>query len=299
VEACVFIQKAAPNGLVDGPADGTGGGYLFAVVRFVGYSLGVVPVAFPAVIDGDRIRVSATVYVTYKKCPGQANAHLQGIYGPDSRPAFLGTLAHRIFNRHLTGGPIASEDFRQVCREEIGGSTLNNKIAGLELKPSIIDAVIEETRGLYERFVRLPTEGFEGSEVPLLIEPAAGVELVGKVDAVYREDQGGHRLVDWKTGELGESEDQLLFYALLWALEKSEVPAFVEAVSVRTGERFNTVPSSGDLNRVAAEVGALVNEMRLAWASGVEPVRTGGPWCRYCPILAECAEGQAAGAELG
>ncbi len=258
-----------------------------------------VPVVFPTVIDGDRIRVSATTYVSYKKCPGQANAHLQGIYGPDSRPAFLGTLAHRIFNRHLTEGPIAPEDFRQACREEIGRSTLNNKMAGLELKGAILEAVIEEAHGLYERFARLPTQGFEGSELSLINEPAAGVELVGKIDAIYREDLGGHRLVDWKTGDLGEPEDQLLFYALLWALEKSEVPAYVEAVSVRTGERYHTVPSSGDINRVAAEVGDLVNELRAAWASGVEPLRTGGPWCRYCPILADCAEGQAAEALLG
>jgi hypothetical protein len=258
-----------------------------------------VQVAFPTLIDGDRIRVSATTYVSYKKCPGQANAHLQGIYGLDSRPAFLGTLAHRVFNRHLTGGPIAAQDFRQVCREEIGASTLNNKIAGLELKPSIIDALIEEARSLYERFIRLPTEGFEGSEVSLANVPAEGVELVGKIDAVYREDLGGHRLVDWKTGDLGEPEDQLLFYALLWALEKAEVPAFVEAVSVRTGERYHTVPSSDDVNRVAAEVGEMINVMRRAWASGVEPVRTGGPWCRFCPILEDCVEGQEAGALLG
>jgi CRISPR/Cas system-associated exonuclease Cas4 (RecB family) len=159
--------------------------------------------------------------------------------------------------------------------------------------------VIEEVRALYERFIRLPTEGFEGSEVSVASEPADGVELVGSVDAVYREDIGGHRLVDWKTGELGDPEDQLLFYALLWALEKEEVPVYVEAVSVRTGERFRTVPSSGDLNRVAAEVGDLVNDMRRAWSSGVEPVRTAGPWCRYCPLLTECAEGQAAEALLG
>ncbi|MEX2651862.1 MAG: PD-(D/E)XK nuclease family protein, partial [Acidimicrobiia bacterium] len=252
------------------------------------------PVAFPAVIDGDRIRVSATVFVTYKKCPGQANARLQGIYGPDSRPAFLGSLAHRIFSRHLTGGPIAADEFAQACREEIGGSALNNKLAGLELKPSILASMIDEVRGLYERFTRLPTEGFEGSEVSVTSEPVEGVELIGSVDAVYREDLGGHRLVDWKTGDLGEPEDQLLFYALLWALEKGEVPAYVEAVSVRTGERYRTVPSSGDINRIAAEVGELVNEMRRAWTSGVEPVRTGGPWCRYCPILSDCAEGQAA-----
>jgi hypothetical protein len=251
------------------------------------------------VIDGDRIRVSATVYVTYKKCPGQASARLQGIYGPDSRPAFLGTLAHRIFSRHLTAGPISSEEFAQACKEEIGGSTLNNKLAGLDVRPSILASMIEEVRGLYERFVRLPEEGFEGSEVSILSEPVGGVELIGSVDAVYREDLGGHRLVDWKTGELGEPEDQLLFYALLWALEKGEVPAFVEAVSVRTGERYRTVPSSGDINRVAVEVGGLVNDMRTAWSSGVEPVRRGGPWCRYCPILSDCAEGQAAEALLG
>jgi hypothetical protein len=258
-----------------------------------------VPVVFPTVIDGDRIRVSATTYVTYKKCPGQANARLQGIYGPDTRPAFLGSLAHRIFSRHLTGGPISPDEFVQACKEEIGGSPLNNKLAGLEIKPSILASVIEEVRALYERFIRLPTEGFEGSEVSVASEPADGVELVGSVDAVYREDIGGHRLVDWKTGELGDPEDQLLFYALLWALEKEEVPVYVEAVSVRTGERFRTVPSSGDLNRVAAEVGDLVNDMRRAWSSGVEPVRTAGPWCRYCPLLTECAEGQAAEALLG
>ncbi|HLF60628.1 MAG TPA: PD-(D/E)XK nuclease family protein [Acidimicrobiia bacterium] len=256
-------------------------------------------VVFPTVIDGDRIRVSASIYVTYKKCAGQANARLQGIYGPDTRPAFLGSLAHRIFSRHLTGGPIGSEEFVQACKEEIGGSPLNNKLAGLELKPSILASVIEEVRGLYERFTRLPTEGFEGSEVSVVSEPAEGVELVGSVDAVYREDLGGHRLVDWKTGDLGEPEDQLLFYALLWTMEKGEIPAYVEAVSVRTGERYRTVPSSGDINRVATEVGGLVNEIRRAWSSGVEPLRTGGPWCRYCPLLAECAEGQATEALLG
>jgi PD-(D/E)XK nuclease superfamily len=257
-----------------------------------------VVVAFPDVIDGDAIRVSATTYVTYKKCPGQANARLQGIFGPDSRSSFLGSLAHRMFSRHLTAGPIASEEFVQACREEIGGSTLNNKLAALELKPSILASMIEEVRGLYERFTRLPTEGFEGSEVSISREPVTGVELVGSVDAVYREDLGGHRLVDWKTGDLGEPEDQLLFYALLWALDRNELPAYVEAVSVRTGERYRAVPSSADVNRVAQEVGGLVDELRQAWAAGIEPPRHGGPWCRYCPLLEDCAEGKAAGALL-
>lgn len=264
----------------------------------MGYKASV-EVSFPEFVDGDVIRVSASTYMTFQRCPESANARLQGIFGPDSRAGFIGTLAHRVFSRHLTAGPITSEEFVQACREEIGGSNLNQKMVSLELKPSQLAAAIEEVRGLYERFTKLPTEGFEGSEVSLHAEPGGGVELVGSVDAVYREDLGGHRLVDWKTGELGESEDQLLFYSLLWAIDRDELPAYVEAVSVRTGERFRTVPSGDDVRGVAEGVGDLVNKIRSSWHDGAELERRGGPWCKFCPLLADCREGQSADALLG
>jgi len=255
-------------------------------------------VSIPPVAPGDEVRLSASTYVAWKKCPDSANARLQGIYGPDTRPAFLGSLAHRIFARHLTAGPIASEEFVQACKEEIGGSNLNHKLAGMALKPSALAGVIEEVRGLYERFTRLPGEGFEGSEVMLDHQNDDGIQLVGTIDAVYKEDLGGHRLVDWKTGEIGDAEDQLSFYSLLWALDRDEVPAYVEAVSVKTGERYRTVPSTADVSRVATDVAKLVDTMRKAWSEGASLDRNGGPWCRYCPILDDCAEGQTAEALL-
>ncbi len=253
---------------------------------------------FPQVVNGDVIRVSASTYGTYKKCPEQAGARLQGVYGPDTRPALLGSLAHRIFSRHLRTGPISRDDFAQVCREEIGGSTLNNKLGAIGNKPSALSALIEEARVLYERFVRLPEEGFEGSEHSIEAAPAEGVSLVGTVDAVYREELGGHRLVDWKTGDLGDPEDQLMFYSMLWSIENDELPAYVEAISVRTGERFRTVPSSADAQAVADEVGGLVDAIRQAWAAGTDLPRTGGPWCRHCPLLDDCDEGKSTGALL-
>ncbi|HEX9848208.1 MAG TPA: PD-(D/E)XK nuclease family protein [Acidimicrobiia bacterium] len=256
-------------------------------------------ISIPHVIPGDDLRVSASTYVAWRKCPDSANARLQGLYGPDTRPAFTGSLAHRVFSRHLTSGPIAAEEFVQACREEIGLSNLNNKLGGLSLKPSELAGVIEEVRALYERFVRLPEEGFEGSEVIMDHETDDGVRLVGTIDAVYREDLGGHRLVDWKTGELGDAEDQLLFYSLLWALVNDELPAYVEAVSVKTGERYHTVPSTKDVTEVAEDVGRLANEMRRAWGEGLTLERHGGPWCKYCPILGDCPEGQATEALLG
>ncbi len=257
-----------------------------------------VSIVFPPVVAGDVIRVSASTYVVYKKCPEQAGARLQGVYGPDTRAALLGSLAHRIFSRHLRTGPISRDDFVQVCKEEIGGSSLNNKLGAIGHKPSALTALIEETRALYERFIRLPEDGFEGSEHSIETTPAPGVSLVGTVDAVYREELGGHRLVDWKTGDLGDPEYHLMFYSMLWAIEKDELPALVEAVSVRTGERFETVPSSAETQTVADEVGGLVDAVRRAWSAGTGLPRTGGPWCRHCPLLDECDEGKSTGALL-
>ena len=147
-----------------------------------------VAIRFPEIAPGDPVRISATTYVAYRQCPAQAGARLQGIYGPDSRPSFLGGLAHRIFSRHLSSGTIGSEEFVQACREEIGGSALNHKLGELEIRPSALAAMIEEVRGLYERFVRLPNEGFEGSEQTIDASLGEGVDLVGTVDAIYREE---------------------------------------------------------------------------------------------------------------
>ena len=176
----MFVDsEGAQNDLVDGAAmvtlacsptrSGPGAVYAFRVL-----------VAFPAVVDGDDIRVSATTYVTYKKCPGQAD-RLREFSGLTRRASFLGSLTHRMFSRHLTAGPIASDDFVRPTREEIGGSALDHKLGPLEIKPSILASVIVEVRGLYERFTRLPSEGFEGSEVSIKKEPVAGVELVGSM----------------------------------------------------------------------------------------------------------------------
>jgi hypothetical protein len=114
-------------------------------------------------------------------------------------------------------------------------------------------------------------------------------------------DDPGPRLVDWKTGELGDPLVQLRFYGLLWALQKEELPGRLEAVSVRTGERFSAVPTLAELTEVALTVAGMVTRLRTAWASGADLELCGGPWCRHCPLLEGCGEGAAAvglGADL-
>ncbi|NIA24422.1 MAG: hypothetical protein GWP04_02515 [Gammaproteobacteria bacterium] len=250
-------------------------------------------IVFPEVEPGDDIRLSGSTFVAYRECADYAKSRLEGIWGPESIPAFKGGLAHRVFARHLTSGPISADRLEQVCREEIGGSNLNFKLGALSMKPSGLERVIDEVGALYDRFRRFPAEGFQGAEVQIQVEPADGVTLVGSVDAAFSDD-AGVRLVDWKTGELGEAHEQLRFYALLWTLDRGEIPSKVEAVSVRTGERLTEEPGIESLTATARQVAGIVNELRRAWAErrGIE--RRGGPWCRYCGLLDGCVEGRAA-----
>lgn len=252
------------------------------------------------VVPGGDLRISATAYVAFRQCPERANVRFQGRYGVATRASFTGSLAHQMFKRHLTSGPIDETSFGQVCREEIGNtSRLNNTLGELRLKPSEVAGIVEEVRALYERFVRFPQDGFSGAEVAFEIAAADGLELVGQVDAVFDEGSVGSRLVDWKTGALGDSEDQLLFYALLWALDREELPAMLEAISVKTGERFTRTPAVSDIKTIAEEVGSIVDALRTAWTSGEKLERRGGPWCRHCPVLDDCEEGAATVSVLG
>jgi hypothetical protein len=254
------------------------------------------PVEFPPVRPGEPMVVSGTLYATYHQCPDQAVGRLRGIYGPESPASFRGGLAHRIFARHLTGGPIDDDEFSAACREEIGGS-MNPKLASLGLKPSELGRVIEEVGNLYDRFRLLGTEGFRGAEVSLEVLPAEGITLRGSVDAVF-EENGGSRLVDWKTGGLGDPGPQLDFYALLWAMERSELPVKIEAVSVATGERFEAVPARSEVDATVGRVAAMIDLIRSVFADDDGAPRIAGPWCRWCPLLDGCDEGRSASSLL-
>lgn len=249
-------------------------------------------VVFPEPVPGQPVRVSASTYVAFRRCPASALARLDGRFPAESLSSFTGALAHRIFARHLERGPIADDDMGRACQEEIG-SALNPKLGALGLKPSGLRQVIARVGELYERFRRLPTEGFRSAEVLVEYEPAAGVTLVGMLDAVF-EGPGAPRLADWKTGGLGDPLDQLQFYALVWLLSRGELPSGIEAVSVASGERMEAVPSTGELQLVADRVSAMVSTIRRVWDGEATSPRCGGPWCRWCPLLSECSEGRAA-----
>jgi RecB family exonuclease len=239
---------------------------------------------------GDEFPVSATLYVTYLKCPQQALGRLQGIFQAPSRDLFRGSLAHRIFARHLVDGPIAADEFDDVCRRE-AGANLGASMASLSMKPSEFRAISANVKELYDQFKTVPTDGFAGAEVEVESEPAPGIRLRGRVDAVFSDDDG-IRIVDWKTGSyLEDADPQLDFYAMAWHFANDSLPVRMEALSLRTGEQRVSVPTKEAVANTEARVAEMIHELRLAIEGGTEMPRTAGPHCQWCPLLPDCAEG--------
>ncbi len=257
---------------------------------------GVIPL--PPIDPGEPLPVSATLYKTFLACPQQALGRLHGEFPADSVPSFRGSLAHRLFARHLTDGPI--QDVTAAAREEIGAGGMSIKMAGLGIgKPSALAPVIAEVGDLYERFKKFPTDGFRSAEVVLEAELEGDVTLKGTVDAVF-DDEAGTRIVDWKTGSHIDLEDgQLDFYCHAWGQQFGELPVVAESVSVKTGERASIVPTMERATATGAAIVGMVNVLRSAFTSQSELERRGGPYCEWCPLLASCAEGQAASALSG
>lgn len=254
----------------------------------------MIVIDFPAVADGEPVTVSATLYRTFLQCPQQALGRMHGEYPPESRASFRGSLAHRLFAKHLSVGPIDAGSVEQVCREEIG-SGLNMKLAALGItKPSELRPLLAEVGDLYDRFRRFPGEGFLAAEVALESEPVPGITLRGMVDAVFDDPEHGTKLIDWKTGSVVDAGDQLDFYALAWDAEHGALPGWVEAVSVKTGERSGFEPTVTRGEETARRVAELVAVLRAAFAAGEDLERAAGPHCRWCPLLVGCQEGASA-----
>ena len=129
-------------------------------------------------------------------------------------------------------------------------------------------------------------------KVMLEVEPSAGVTLRGSIDAVFDDGEAGTRLVDWKTAGLGDPGPQLSFYSLLWAMQRRD-PGESGGGVRGFGERTDEVPCGGRAgNRAAGGTSRHRTPHELERGGSFE--RVAGPWCRWCPLLDECSEGQAA-----
>jgi hypothetical protein len=248
---------------------------------------------FGDLVEGVPLNISASLFTVYSKCPQQALARVQGIYGAPSVAAFKGNLAHKIFASHLEDGEIPSEEFEQRCKEMVGRH-FGEQMASLHMTKSSFSGVVVQVGELYERFKLLPTDGFSAAETPFDVDLGNGLTLKGRIDAVY-DDEHGRRIVDWKTGSfLGDAAPQLEFYAMAWQVLHDELPIATEASSLATGENMHIAPTQESVESTIHSVGEMVERLRLAIEAGSDLARVAGPYCRWCPLLDTCDEGASA-----
>jgi DNA helicase-2/ATP-dependent DNA helicase PcrA len=97
-------------------------------------------------------------------------------------------------------------------------------------------AADEDLAALQERFLASEWAGRTPEAVEVAVEtPVAGVVLRGRIDAVFRRDDGGWDVVDWKTGPPPPHDAaqlravQLAVYRLAWARLQGVPPERVSA----------------------------------------------------------------------
>lgn len=252
-------------------------------------------IEFPEPEPGDEIFLSPHRYNTYLECPYRAISQIRRVYQwePTNLSQFLGSLSHRLFARDLKEEPLDTHNFTQYCREEIGRGKLNREMNELKLKPRNLETHFADLAEQHRKFQSFPIKRDQVEEVEYTLRstPAPDVILQGRVDAVFR-DESGVRIIDWKTGRLNQVENQLAFYALLWALEYEEVPKSVEGRAL-SGETYIAHPTVRELQELAADISGAVSELRRILAAEDEAGEMrGGNWCRYCTLLPDCPEGR-------
>jgi DNA helicase-2/ATP-dependent DNA helicase PcrA len=125
--------------------------------------------------------------------------------------------------------------------------------------PGMEDAEIDDEQdlgALKEAFLRTSYADRTPFRVEAPFQLSLGGRLVrGRIDAVYRDDDGGYEVVDWKTSR-GRTADplQLAVYRLAWAEQLGIAPERVDAafLYVRTGEvvRPRGLPDREGLERI-------------------------------------------------
>ena len=133
-----------------------------------------------------------------------------------------------------------------------------------------------------------------GSHPEVRLE-ASALRLTGIADLIVVEEEACE-IRDYKTGQPKEGhEDQLRFYALLWAKDSEknprEIPVTRLAADYRDGEQVFDPPSEQDLERLENIVRDRVASADAAVTAGPPEARP-SPECRsnWCPVRHLCDE---------
>ncbi len=123
------------------------------------------------------------------------------------------------------------------------------------------------------------------------------IVLQGRVDLTLGHARGttaNKVLIDFKSGGFAPAHvDDLRFYALLEAVRIGTPPRMLATYYLDTGRPFPEAVTEGVLDAALHRTIDGATRMAHLLHGDVAPVRRSGSSCRWCPLLATCADGQA------
>jgi PD-(D/E)XK nuclease superfamily len=116
------------------------------------------------------------------------------------------------------------------------------------------------------------------------------ITISGVVDAVIKTPDGV-LLLDWKTGGMSGTDDQLRWYFALYNMKNSEVRLEARAINLFSSETCVVKDFETPQSWLATKVKALLSSFKLAQENKDKAVA--GQQCNYCPYAQGCDSSRA------
>ena len=251
---------------------------------------------------GDQLYVSKHKLAQVHGCEAR---YLAGETEPFawSVPIARGTVAHKAIELGISwrGEPVPTELVDEsLARLAQGSDSLGDflRTCGEADRAELRGQATDRVTTFFECFPPLKPVWRPVPESKVRVELLdARVVLSGKIDLSMGRANGttaGKVLIDLKTGGFAPAHlDDLRFYALLESIKIGTPPRLLASYYLEEGRPHAEAVSEGLLHAALARTvdgAARMIELRAATRT---PTKRTGPPCRWCPILASCAEGTA------
>jgi hypothetical protein len=113
------------------------------------------------------------------------------------------------------------------------------------------------------------------------------VTLSGRIDAVLRIPEGGLLLLDWKTGGMIRTDEQLKWYVALYEMNDPDCVLEARALNLLSSETVVVKDFEKPQTWLYEKVKALLTLLNLAKQQPMKAVA--GQQCHYCPYTEGCS----------
>ncbi len=253
---------------------------------------------------GDRLG-DRTLYVNKFTVAGVLGCEVRHL-APDefswSPPVAGGQVAHKAIQLLVNwrGDPTPRELVDEAIEVLAGGdSQLSDWIAALDPaeEAELRGLAVERVTKFVECFPPLDRRATPMTEARVQWPLSGPIVLNGKVDLVLGRNVGGESrkvIIDLKTGRMNPvHREDLRFYALVEALRTGLPPRKVASFYLDAGQAHVEDVTPAVLRTAVRRTLDAIDVLIALTVEGRAPITRAGPACRWCPLLADCADGRA------